>query len=321
MAKAKEAIGYSVVIPVFNEGKNIIPLYKELKPVMDSLGKKYEIIFIDDGSRDKTYRVIRRIYKIDNTVKAIKLRKNFGQTAAISAGFDHSKGKVIITMDGDLQNDPKDIPKLIAKINKGYDIVSGWRFNRKDPALSKKVPSKMSNRMARRLTKINLHDFGCTLKAYRRESIEDIELYGEMHRYIPAIAAWRGFSVTEVKVNHRRRKYGITKYGTGRLLHGFLDLLNLKFWSDYSTRPLHFFGKIGALSLAIGFIISIYKLIMRFVFGEGLQVGPLLIFAVMLIILGVQLIMFGFLGEIMVRMYYRGERKIYNVKEILGEKK
>jgi glycosyltransferase involved in cell wall biosynthesis len=321
MKKKKEAVGYSVVIPVYNEERNIVPLYKKLKPVMDKLGKKYEIIFIDDGSRDKTYKAVRNLHNSDKSVKVIKLRKNFGQTAAISAGFDNSRGKVIITMDGDLQNDPKDIPRLLAKIDKGYDVVSGWRHNRKDPALSKKVPSKLSNRLARRLTGMNLHDFGCTLKAYTRESIKDIELYGEMHRYIPAIAAWHGFRITEVKVNHHSRKYGTTKYGSGRLIHGFLDLLNLKFWSDYSTRPLHFFGKMGALSFGLGFIIGFYKVFMRFIFGIPLEGGPLLIFAVMLIILGVQLIMFGFLGEIMVRMYYRGKRKIYNIKEILGEKK
>jgi glycosyltransferase involved in cell wall biosynthesis len=312
-------ISYSVVIPVFNERPNIIPLYKELKPVMDNLGKQYEILFIDDGSTDRTYSVIRKLHDKDKRVRAIRLRKNFGQTAAISAGFDYSKGKIIITMDGDLQNHPRDIPRLIAKINQGHDVVSGWRYNRKDPGLSKKIPSKISNRMARRLTKVNLHDFGCTLKAYRREAIEDIELYGEMHRYIPAVVAWRGYSVAEIKVEHRRRKHGITKYGAKRLLRGFLDLLNIKFWSDYSTRPIHFFGRIGALSFILGFLISMYKLIMRFVFGEGLEAGPLLIFAVMLIILGVQLIMFGFLGEIMVRMYYQDKRKTYHVREILGE--
>ena len=312
-------LDYSIVIPVYNEEANIYPLYTELKPVMEKMGKGYEILFVDDGSRDRTYWFLRNLHKRDKKVRVVRLRKNYGQTAAMSAGFDNAKGKVIVTMDGDLQNSPKDIPRLIAQIDRGYDVVSGWRFHRKDPGFSKKIPSKMSNRLARWLTGMSLHDFGCTLKAYRKEALEDVELYGEMHRYIPALVAWQGYSVTELKVEHRARTRGQTKYGASRLLRGFLDLMNIRFWSKYSTRPLHFFGKIGTLSLAIGFFIGIYKLIMRFFFGEGLQAGPLLIFAVMLIILGVQLIMFGFLGEIMVRMYYQDKRKIYHIREKLGE--
>jgi glycosyltransferase involved in cell wall biosynthesis len=320
MRQEEGIISYSIVIPVFNERPNINPLYRELKPVMDRLGKKYEILFIDDGSWDGTFQTIRKLSESDRNVKAIRLRKNFGQTAATSAGFHHAKGNIIITMDGDLQNYPGDIPRLLAKMDQGYDVVSGWRYNRHDPGFTKKMPSKLSNRLARRLTKLNLHDFGCTLKAYRKEAVENIELYGEMHRYIPAVVAWQGYAVGEVKVRHRPRKHGQTKYSAKRLLRGFLDLLNIKFWSDYSTRPIHFFGRIGALSFGIGFLIGLYKLFMRFVYGEGLQAGPLLIFAVMLIILGVQLIMFGFLGEIMVRMYYQDKRKTYHIRETLGER-
>jgi glycosyltransferase involved in cell wall biosynthesis len=313
-------ISYSVVIPVFNEEPNIVPLYRELKPVMEKMGKKYEILFVDDGSRDRTYSAVKYLHKKDNHVKAIRLRKNFGQTAAISAGFDNAKGDIIITMDGDMQNSPRDIPKLLAKINEGYDVVSGWRYKRQDPGFSKKIPSKLSNRLARRLTGLDLHDFGCTLKAYRKEAVSDLELYGETHRYIPALIAWYGFRIAEVKVEHRPRMKGETKYSAKRLLRGFLDLLNIKFWSDYSTRPIHFFGRMGAISLIIGFLISIYKIVMRFAFNDPLEAGPLLIFSVMLIILGVQLIMFGFLGEIMIKMYYQGKRKTYNIKEFLGEK-
>ena len=320
MSQEEGIISYSVVIPVFNERPNIIPLYRELKPVMDRLGKKYEILFIDDGSRDGTFKTIRKLSVNDMNIRAIRLRKNFGQTAAISAGFHHSRGKIIITMDGDLQNYPADIPILLAKMDMGYDVVSGWRYDRKDPKLTKKIPSKISNRLARRLTKLNLHDFGCTLKAYRKEAVENIELYGEMHRYIPAVVAWQGYAVGEVKVRHRSRKYGETKYSGKRLLRGFLDLLNIKFWSDYSTRPIHFFGRIGAIAFIIGVLIGLYKLFMRFAFYDPLEAGPMLIFAVMLIILGVQLIMFGFLGEIMVRMYYQDKRKTYHIREILGEK-
>ncbi len=319
MSEEEGNISYSIVIPVFNEEPNIVPLYRELKPVMEKMGKKYEILFIDDGSRDRTYSAIKYLHNKDKNVKAIRLRKNFGQTAAISAGFDHAKGKVIITMDGDLQNHPRDIPRLIAKIDQGFDVVSGWRYNRKDPGLSKKVPSKISNRLARKLTKLKLHDFGCTLKAYRKESVADIELFGEMHRYIPALISWQGYSVSEVKVNHRPRKSGKTKYGRSRLMRGFLDLINIRFWSKYSTRPLHFFGWLGAVSFLLGFIIGTYKLILRLFYGVYLEAGPLLIFAVMLIILGVQFIMFGFLGEIMIRTYYQGKVKIYKIKEVLEE--
>jgi glycosyltransferase involved in cell wall biosynthesis len=319
MSEEEGIIDYSVVIPVFNEEPNILPLYNELKLVMDGVGKEYEILFVDDGSTDRTYEAIKWINNNDNHVKAVKFRKNFGQTAALSAGFDHANGNIIITMDGDLQNSPNDIPKLLAKMNEGYDVVSGWRHQRHDPKFSKKLPSRLSNRLARRLTKLDLHDFGCTLKAYRKEAVKDIELYGEMHRYIPAVVAWQGYSVAEVKVEHRSRKHGKTKYGKGRLLRGFLDLVNIRFWSKYSTRPLHFFGRLGAISFALGLIIVTYKLFLRIFYGIGLELGPLLIFAVMLVILGVQFIMFGFLGEIMIRTYYQGKRKIYKVKEILED--
>lgn len=320
MSEDEERVSYTIVIPVFNEEPNIVPLYKEIKPVMDNLGEKYEILFIDDGSSDGTFRVLKWIHEKDKNVKAIRLRKNFGQTAAISAGFDNAKGDIIITMDGDLQNSPRDIPNLLAKMDEGYDVVSGWRHQRQDPGFSKKIPSKLSNRLARRLTGLDLHDFGCTLKAYRKEAVSDIELYGETHRYIPALIAGYGFRIAEVKVEHRPRVSGDTKYSAKRLLRGFLDLLNIKFWSDYSTRPIHFFGRMGAISFIIGFLISIYKIIMRFAFNDPLEAGPLLIFSVLLIILGVQLIMFGFLGEIMTKMYYQGKRKTYNIKEILDEK-
>ena len=317
MSEEEGTVDYSVVIPVFNEEPNILPLYNELKPVMDKLGKNYEILFVDDGSTDRTYAAIKWVHNKDNQVRAIRFRKNFGQTAALSAGFDHAKGKVIITIDGDLQNSPKDIPRLLTKMEKGYDVVSGWRYNRKDPHLSKKIPSRLSNRLARKLTGLNLHDFGCTLKAYKRETVNDIELYGDMHRYVPALIAWQGYSVGEVKVDHRPRTRGKTKYGSGRFLRGFLDLINIRFWARYSTRPLHFFGWLGAISFILGFIIGMYKLILRFFYGVSLELGPLLIFAVMLIILGIQFIIFGFLGEIMIRSYYQGKRKIYRVKEVL----
>jgi glycosyltransferase involved in cell wall biosynthesis len=312
-------ISYSVVIPVFNEEPNILPLYRELKPVMDGMGKPYEILFVDDGSWDRTYGAIKWLHKRDRNVRALRFRKNFGQTAAMAAGFDHARGDIIITMDGDMQNHPRDIPRLISKMSTGYDVVSGWRHQRQDPGFSKKIPSKLSNRIARRLTGTKLHDFGCTLKAYKKEALTDIELYGEMHRYIPALVAWQGYSVSELKVEHRARKRGRTKYGASRLLRGFLDLINIRFWSKYSTRPLHFFGWLGAIAFLFGFIIGSYKVMMRLFYGIRLEAGPMLIFAVMLIILGFQFIMFGFLGEIMIRTYYQGKKKIYKVKDVLEE--
>ncbi|UCE37880.1 MAG: glycosyltransferase family 2 protein [Thermoplasmata archaeon] len=313
-------ISYSVVIPVFNEKPNILPLYRELKPVMEKIGKKYEILFIDDGSKDGTYFVIKRLHDKDKKVKAIRLRKNFGQTAAISAGFDHAKGEVIITMDGDLQNDPRDIPRLLSKLNQGYDVVSGWRYNRKDPGLSKKIPSKISNRLASRMTGLKLHDYGCTLKAYRKSALSDLKLYGEMHRYIPAVLHWQGFKVAEIKVRHHPRTKGQTKYGAKRLFRGLFDLFNFKFWSGYSTRPLHFFGGIGIVSFLAGFFISLYLVILRFLYNTPLEDRPLLLLGALFIILGIQLIMFGFLGEMIVRVYYdKTGRKTYVLAEELGK--
>ena len=308
----------SIVIPVLDEEENIPVLYSELKKVMDALNKNYEIIFIDDGSKDKTFKILKGLQEKDKKVKIIKFRKNFGQTSAIQAGFDNANGKLIITMDADLQNDPGDIPELLDKINEGYDVVSGWRHNRKDPFFTKKIPSKISNWLAVKLTGVDIHDFGCTLKAYRKDSLEGIKLYGEMHRYIPALVAWSGFSVAEIKVKHHPRKYGKAKYGFQRLLKGFLDLINLKFWMQYSTRPLHLFGFLGICLFFAGFIVGIYLTIMKLFFGMGLSNRPILLLAVLLVVLGVQFIIFGFLGEIMVRVYYdKKDRKIYKIKEII----
>jgi glycosyltransferase involved in cell wall biosynthesis len=312
MGEKDRKISYSVVIPVYNEEPNIIPLYQGIKPVMDGLGKSYEILFIDDGSRDRTYYAIKRLREKDHNVRVIRFRKNFGQTAAISAGFDFAKGEVIITMDGDLQNDPRDIPRLISKLNQGYDVVSGWRYNRKDPGLSKKIPSRISNRLAGRMTGLKLHDFGCTLKAYRKSALSDLRLYGEMHRYIPAVLHWQGFRVAEIKVRHHARTRGQTKYGAKRLFRGLFDLFNFKFWSGYSTRPLHFFGGMGIVSFLVGFFISLYLVLLRFLYNEPLGDRPLLLLGALCIILGIQLIMFGFLGEMIVRVYYdKAGRKTY----------
>ena len=310
----------SVVIPAYNEEENIKPLYAKLKQVLGEgeANRDYELIFVDDGSADNTFKVLKELHEKDSSVKIIKFRRNFGQSAAISAGFDYAKGDVIITMDGDLQNDPEDISKLLEKINEGYDIVSGWRADRKDPFFTKKLPSKLSNWLASKLTGVKLHDCGCTLKAFRREVVENINLYGEMHRYIPALASGMGISIAEVKVRHHPRQHGTSKYGITRLIRGMLDLITVKFLLSYSTRPLQLFGIPGILSFFAGFVIGAYLTIGKLFFGMGLADRPLLLLAVLLIFLGVQFITMGLLGEVITRTYYEVQGKpIYVVKEII----
>ena len=231
----------SLVIPIYNEEENIPLLYAEIKEVLDSTSYQYEIIFIDDGSSDTSVDVLEQLSRDDKNVLVVALRRNFGQTAAMSAGFDHASGDIIITMDGDLQNDPHDIPDMVAKLNNGYDVVTGWRHDRKDPFLSRKLPSMLANKLISRITGVGLHDYGCTLKAFRREVTENIHLYGEMHRFIPAIASGMGISFTEVKVNHRARRFGTSKYGISRTIRVVLDLVTVKFLLSYATRPLHVF--------------------------------------------------------------------------------
>lgn len=306
----------SVVIPVLDEEENITRLYSSLKEVMAEVGRRYEIIFVDDGSTDRSFAILKNIADVDTRVKVIKFRKNFGQTAAIMAGFDHARGDVIVTMDADLQNDPADIPRLLDKMREGYDVVSGWRADRKDPLFTKKIPSLLSNFLARKLTGVNVHDLGCTLKAYSRESVENIELYGEMHRYVPVLVSWRGFRVGDMKVQHHSRKYGKTKYNLFRLLKGFLDLINIQFWTRYSTRPLHFFGAIGMVMTLLGFIIEVYLAGLWLFLNESIADRPLLLLGILFMIVGVQFITFGFLSEILIKIYY-SSRNIYDIEKIL----
>jgi len=304
----------SIVVPLLNEEWNIKPLYSNLKEVLDSIGKSYEIIFVDDGSTDKTPDLLKELHKKDDTVKIIRFRKNFGQSAAIAAGFEYAKGKIIITMDGDMQNDPTDIPSLLAKINEGYDVISGWRRNRKDP-LSKKIPSRISNWFARYLTNVHIHDFGCTLKVYKKEAIEDIELYGEMHRYIPALLAWKGYKVGEIEVSHHPRRHGKPKYGMSRLVKGFMDLITVKFLLSYSTKPLHIFGTVGAFSILLGLFSGAYLSFIRLAYKVPIADRPLLLLSVLLIFVGAQFISMGLLGEIMIRIYYQNQNKsVYSIE-------
>ena len=314
-----DLIEVSIVIPLFNEFQNVSALYESLRQVTASLGRRTEIIFVDDGSTDGTYEHLKGIQETDASVWVIRLRRNFGQAAAFSAGFDMARGSVIITMDGDLQNDPADIPQLVEKIDQGFDIVSGWRINRKDSFITRRLPSLVANSLISWVTGVKLHDYGCSLKAYREEVVKNIRLYGELHRFIPAIASWMGISVAEVPVNHFPRKHGRSKYGLGRTLRVFLDLITVKFMLNYATRPLQIFGLAGLLSLLVGLVISGYLTVLRLFFGEALSDRPILLLGVLLIMLGFQLILMGLLGELIVRTYHESQDKpIYAVREILG---
>lgn len=308
----------SVVVPVFNEEKNINILYQELIDVLIKLDLTFEIIFINDGSTDKSLAILSELQENDSRIVVISFRKNFGQTAALSAGFDYALGDIIITLDGDLQNDPKDIPKLLQKLSKGYDIVNGWRFDRKDSFFSRRLPSIIANKIISYSTNVKLHDYGCTLKAFRKEITQNIKLYGEMHRFIPAIASGMGSEVAEVKVNHRERKFGKSKYGISRTIRVVLDLITVKFLLSYATRPLQIFGLLGFNCGIIGFGFLLYLIIQRQFFNVPLANRPLLLFSILLIFMGLQFITLGLLAELQSRTYYEAQNKpIYMIRQIL----
>jgi glycosyltransferase involved in cell wall biosynthesis len=308
----------SVVIPLYNEEENIPILYEKLREHLDPLKKEYEILFVDDGSTDRTLPILEDIQSKDSRAVVLSLRRNFGQTAAFAAGFDFARGDVIVTIDGDLQNDPADIPKLLELI-KENDLVSGWRKNRKDPFFSRRLPSLIANWLISNVTGVKLHDYGCSLKAYRRDVIKNLKLYGEMHRFIPAVASWYGVRVAEVEVLHNPRLKGRTKYGISRTIKVVLDLITVKFLQSFSTKPIQFFGPAGIMSGFLGFLISLYLSIDKVFFGHNIGGRPLLLLGALLIIVGIQLIGMGLLGEMLVRVYHESQRKpIYVIKKILG---
>ncbi len=314
---SKKKMDLSIVIPVYNEKESVGHLYDRLNNVLSKLKITYEVILIDDGSTDGTYAELIRIHKKNSSYKIIRFRRNFGQTSAMSAGFHYSNGNVIITLDADLQNDPKDIPTLLKKLDEGYDIVSGWRKDRKDKAISRRFPSVVANKIISQLTGVHLHDYGCTLKAYRKEVIENIELYGEMHRYIPAIASRMGVSVAEIPVTHHGRQYGKSKYGISRAIRVILDIITIKFLLSYSQRPIQIFGLLGLLSGTAGFIITAYLIIMRIFFNQSLADRPLFILSIFMIFIGIQLITMGLLAEINMRIYHEAQNKpTYVIKDI-----
>ncbi len=308
----------SVVVPLYNEEENARELHGRLKAVMESTGGGYEIIFVDDGSTDRTLPLLQEIQSADGNVVVLSLRRNFGQTAAFAAGFDYARGDIIVTLDGDLQNDPDDIPKLL-ELMKDNDIVSGWRKKRKDPFFSRRLPSVIANWLISRVTGVELHDYGCSLKAYRRDVIKNLRLYGEMHRFIPAVANLYGVKIAEVETTHHPRLRGKSKYGISRTVRVVLDLITVKFLLSFSTRPLQFFGPIGLLSGAAGFLVSLYLTIEKMLFGKGIGGRPLLLLGALLIIVGIQFIGMGLLGEMMVRVYHETQKKpIYVIKKVIG---
>ncbi len=306
----------SVVIPVFNEAENVDELHAQLSSVLSALGRPYEILFVDDGSSDGTLERLRALEARDPNLRVLRLRRNFGQTAAFSAGFDHAQGDVVVTSDGDLQNDPADIPRLLAKLDEGFDIVCGWRQHRRDP-LSKKLPSFFANRLISWATGVKLNDYGCSLKAIQADVVRNLRLYGEMHRFIPAVASWMGVSVAEIPVNHRPRTRGASKYGIGRTLRVLLDLFTVKFLGAYGTRPSHLFGVMGLASGATGFAILLYLAYIRLFADAAIGGRPLLLLGALLFLTGVILVSVGLVAELLVRTYHESQGKAtYFVREM-----
>jgi len=322
--RSDSPIQFSIVVPFFNEQENIPPLYMKLTEVMDGIGEPFELIFVDDGSKDNSFKVLSDIYEHDRRVNIVRLRRNFGQTAALKAGFDFARGEVIISMDGDLQHDPEEIPRFVEKIEEGYDLVSGWRYQRKDAWLTRQLPRPIANWMIANLSALQLHDFGTTFKAYRREIIQEIQLYGELHRFIPALASSSGAKIAEVPIENLERKTGKSNYGIGRTIRVFLDLLIVKFLLDYSTRPLQFFGVLGMAGISSGMIIAAYLGIDKLLHHTDTiaEHGPLMLLAVVLFLSGVQLLSLGLLGEITSRTYYESQNKpIYALREVKSHRK
>jgi glycosyltransferase involved in cell wall biosynthesis len=312
---------FSIVVPFHNEQESITELYDRLKAVMEAAGECFELVFVDDGSRDQTFHLLEEIAAIDSRVVVVKLSRNFGQTSALAAGFDHAQGEYVIAMDGDLQHDPDDIPAFIAKINEGYDIVSGWRKVRIDNLVMRRIPSRCANWLMSKLSGVNLHDFGTTYKAYRRELIEQVPLYGEgMHRFIPALASWYGARICEIPIKNINRDKGKSHYGITRTFRVFFDLITIRFLLKYLSRPLHFFGSIGMAGIFGGSAIAVWMMALKLFFHANVmdQHGPLLILAAVMIVAGVQLLAFGLLGELQVRQFQEASAGApYRVEKVI----
>jgi glycosyltransferase involved in cell wall biosynthesis len=309
----------SVVVPVLNEEESLALLHEGLTKVMAETDFSYEIIVIDDGSTDRSLRILRELQARDENLRVVCFRRNYGQTAAFAAGFDRAQGDIVITIDADLQNDPADIPALVAKLDEGYDVVSGWRVDRQDRFLDRRLPSILANRFIGWSTGVRIHDYGCSLKAYRHEVLADVRLYGELHRFIPALAHAAGARVAEIPVSHHPRRYGETKYGLSRTLKVILDLLVVRFLMSYSARPIHIFGLLGVVSALVGTVILIYLGVVRLILQQDIGNRPMTLLAILLVVVGVQLVTSGLLAELVTRTYYESQGKsIYTVREELG---
>ncbi len=316
--KTKEDIYLSMVIPIYNEEQSIEILYQEIIAAVDGKYRDFEIIFVNDGSQDNSLEKLRALHKKEKRVKVINFRKNFGQSPAISAGFDHCSGDVVVTLDGDLQNDPADIPTVVDKVLEGYDIVNGWRKRRKDKLFTKRIPSYFGNKLISFITRVKLHDYGCTLRGFKREVVKSLKLYGEMHRYIPAIASRIGINSIEISVNHRERRFGRSQYGLRRTIRLILDLISIKYLLSYSYRPLQIFGGVGLFMMGIGFISGLYITYTKYFLKQSAD-RPLLFLTVLLIFLGFQVITLGLLAEMLSRIYHEGLNKnVYSIRELIG---
>lgn len=311
----------SVFLPVYNEEPNLRPLHAKLDQALKSLGRSAEIVYVDDGSNDGSLKILREIAAMDQRVRVVALRRNYGQTAAMAAGIDAARGKVLIPMDADLQNDPADIERLLKKLDEGYDVVSGWRKNRKDKMVTRKIPSMIANRLISWIGGVPLHDYGCSLKAYRRESLQDVRLYGEMHRFIPIYASWAGARVTEIPVEHHARTMGKSKYGLSRTLKVVFDLMTIKFMASYQTKPIYVFGLFGMLAFGISLLAGLYAVFLKIFHKADFVQTPLPMLAIVMFAVGVQFLLMGLLAEMLVRTYHESQAKaIYAVRERLGFK-
>ena len=311
----------SIFLPVYNEEPNLLPLHAKLDEALKTLDRSAEIVYVDDGSTDGSLKILREIAELDPRVRVVALRRNYGQTAAMAAGIDAASGKVLIPMDADLQNDPSDITRLLQKLDEGYDVVSGWRKNRKDKMITRKIPSMIANRVISWIGGVPLHDYGCSLKAYRRESLQDVRLYGEMHRFIPIYASWAGARVTEIPVKHHARTMGKSKYGLSRTLKVVFDLMTIKFMASYQTKPIYVFGSFGVFAFAISLLAGLYAVFLKIFHKADFVQTPLPILTIVMFAVGVQFLLMGLLAEMLVRTYHESQAKaIYAVRERLGFK-
>lgn len=319
---AETAPEISLFLPVLDEEENLRPMHAKIQGALDALGKTAEVIYVDDGSTDKSLSILKEIAAEDDRVRVVALRRNYGQTAAMSAGIDAARGDILIPMDADLQNDPADIARLLEKLDEGYDVVSGWRKNRQDKLISRKIPSQIANRIISMIGGVHLHDYGCSLKAYRRDVLQDVKLYGEMHRFIPIYASWAGARVTEIPVDHHARTMGKSKYGISRTVKVIFDLITIKFMASYQTKPLYVFGSFGLLAFILSIVSGVWAVALKILHGTSFILTPLPLITIVMLAISVQFFLMGLLAELLVRTYHESQDKaIYAVREKVGFEK